>query len=108
MNIKKLEPTDWQAYFDKFSKNMSTEHRTDYAEIRILSEEIGSQKETSWLPLKGLTYDSRSEILEVLVENMDHMVLEPSEIYVDENEAGTINALEVIRRDGIKEIIEVR
>jgi hypothetical protein len=39
---------------------------------------------------------------------MDHMVLHPEEIYVDESEKGGINSLEVIRKDGTIEVIELR
>jgi hypothetical protein len=108
MSIKKIDRAQWVSYFDTFSKRLIQTHRTDYAEIRVFSPEDGAQPETSWLPLAGITYDPRSDLLEVLVENMDHLVLHPEEIYVDETATGILSSLEVIRKDGTKEIVEVR
>lgn len=92
----------------KFSKKLSREHRTDYAEIRVFYRENGAQPETSWLPLAGITYDRKGDLLEVLVENMDHLVFHPKEIYVDERADQELNSLEVVREDGPMEVIELR
>ena len=108
MSIKKIDSTEWASYFDAFSRKLARTHRTDYAEIRVFSPEDGAQTETSWLPLSGITYDAKSDLLETLVENMDHLVLHPQEIYVDETEPDILNSLEVIRKDGTKEVVEVR
>jgi hypothetical protein len=108
MSIKQLEKADWASYFDAFSKKLNREHRTDYAEIRVFSQEDGAQPETSWLPLAGITYDRKGDLLEVLVENMDHLVYHPKEIYVDEMEDKVLSSLEVVREDGTIEVIELR
>lgn len=107
MAIQKLERDQWATYFDTFSRDFIRSKRSDYAQIRVLSTEDGAQPETSWLPLIGLTYDAKSDLLDVSVENMDHLVYQPEEIYVDE-EDGVISSLEVVRKDGTKEIIELR
>lgn len=108
MSIKKIDKPQWGSYFDTFSKKLIHTHRTDYVEIRVFSPEDGAQPETSWLPLAGITYDPKNDLLEILVENMDHLVLHPDEIYVDETDTGILSSLEVIRKDGTKEIVEVR
>lgn len=108
MAIKQIEPDDWGPYFDTFSQKMRRDRRTDYAEIRVFSTEDGAQKETAWLPLSGIVYDRKDNLLEVLVENMDHLVLNPSRIYVDETAKGMLTSMEVIRGDGTREVIEVR
>lgn len=108
MGIKKIERTRWDTYFNAFSQTLMRSHRVDYAEIRVLSTEFGAQQETTWLPLQGITFDAKSDLLEVLVENMDHLVWHPSEIYVDEAADGTLMRFEVLRKDGTREIIELR
>lgn len=108
MAIRHLAPEDWSRYFDAFSRRHIRERRTDYAEIRVFSMEDGAQPETSWLPLAGITYDRKDDLLEILVENMDHLILHPTEIFVEETEEGVLTSLQVVRRDGLKEIIEVR
>lgn len=108
MSIKKIARTDWAGYFDAFSRKHNRAHRTDYAEIRVFSLEDGAQRETSWLPLAGITYDPKSDLLEILVDSMDHLVLHPREIYVEELEGGVLASLQVMREDGTKEVIELR
>lgn len=107
MPTRSLPHTDWSNYFDTFSRNLIRDRRTDYAEIRIMSDDIGVHRETAWLPLQGITYDARSDALEILVENLDHLVLHPREIFVDEDRRG-ITAIEIIDREGVREIVEVR
>lgn len=107
MAITQLARDDWSTYFDDLSKRFADDDRPEYAEIRVLSMEDGAQPETSWLPLNGLTYDRKGDLLEVFVEGMDHLVYHPQEIYVDED-AGELSSLEIVRTDGTKEIIEIR
>ncbi len=108
MSIKKIDRAQWGTYFDAFSKTLARTHRTDYAEVQVLSPEDGAQLETSWLPLIGISYDHKSDLLEILVENMDHLILHPEHVYVDETEEGLLTSFEVVRKDGTKEVIEVR
>ena len=108
MGIKKIEKSAWGAYFDAFSRQFRGTRRTDYAEIRVFSKELGAHKETSWLPLVGITYDRKDDLLEVAVENMDHLIYHPDQIYVDEAGVGVIKSLQIIRKDGTREVIELR
>ncbi len=107
MSVRKLDQSEWQAFFDRFSREMIRNNRVDYAEIRVVSPEVGAQPETAWLPLIGITYDPKDDLLEVAVENLDHLVYHPVEIYVDEQE-GRINGLSILSKDGRKEIVELR
>lgn len=108
MAVKKLERSEWQTFFDTFSKNFLKDDQPEYAEIQILSEDMGAQPETGWLVLEGITYDSGDDLLDIKVENLDRMILHPSEIYVDEDTGGWITSMEIVERDGTKDIIEIR
>lgn len=108
MAIKKIEKSTWQSYFDTFSKSFLKDDQPEYVEIQILSAASGIQPETSWLPLEGITYDSRKDALNIKVEALDHMIDHPSEIFVDEDDGGWIASMEIIQEDGTKNIIEIR
>jgi hypothetical protein len=54
------------------------------AEIEVLSLDLGDQVEAEWLPLLGLAYDSKNDVLEVELEGMDHLIPKPRDIYVEE------------------------
>jgi hypothetical protein len=107
MSIRTLPRAEWNAYFDAFSRTKSDTGRIDHAEIRILSLEDGVQPQTHRVPLQGLTYDPKGDLLEVIMTGLDHLVGHPETIYVDE-EAGRLRRLDVVRRDGTQEIIELR
>ena len=107
MATRTLPRAEWNRYFDAFSHTKSDTGRIDYAEIRVLSPEDGAQPQTQWVPLQGLTYDPKDDLLEVRVTGLDHLVGHPEEIYVDE-EGGRLNRLQVVRRDGTREIVELR
>ena len=105
MAIRQLRRSDWNHYFDAFSKAKSDSGRIDYAEIRVFSPEIGAQPETSWLPLEGLTYDPKGDQLDIFVKGLDHMIVHPQAIHVDESN-GRLDSIEVVREDGTYEVVE--
>lgn len=109
MAVRKIERAEWRAYFDAFSRPLARGARTEYAEIRVFSPDIGAQPETRWLPLRGIAYDERHDLLDVAVEHMDHRILHPREIYVDEGPGGEVLcSMEVVEQDGTREVIELR
>lgn len=108
MAIKEIEPDRWSSYFDEFSRSFLKNKRTDYAEIKVMSEEMGVQKELGWLPLKGITYDKHDDVLDVSVDKLDHLIFHPEHINVDEDEIGFLVSVEIREADGTREIIELR
>lgn len=108
MAIKKIEKKQWLPYFDSFSKKYLKDKQPEYVEIRVLNKEMGEQTETKWMLLKGLTYDDRSDILEIQVDGLNRTINHPKEIFVDEEKNGWILSFEVVEEDGTKNIIETR
>ena len=80
----------------------------EHVEIQVLSEQMGIQPETRWTVLKGITYDPNDDMLQIQVENLEHMISHPSEIYVNEEEDGWLTGMMVIQRGGERNIIEIR
>lgn len=107
MPIRRLERAEWNDYFGHFSAGLTQGQRASRAEIRVFSHEIGNQREAAWVPLHGITYDHRSDVLSVSVEGLGHLIYDPLAIWVDENEHGLLR-LDVKRADGIEEIVEIR
>ncbi len=108
MATRKIDQSGWSAFFDSLAKNHRARKQVDYAEIRVMSQDIGVQKELSWLPLIGITYDAKDDLIDVSVENMNHMILHPEELYVQDASDGQVSCLEVRRKDGTVELIEIR
>ena len=104
---KQIERDRWETYFDDFVKRHVEHEPPKAATIEIMSLAMGDQLEAA-SHLSGITYDPKSNALEVLLEDMDHLVFYPSEIWVLEEEDGFIDALEVIAPDGTKEIVHIQ
>lgn len=103
MTARKLDKTQWRAFFDDLSKVLEGKE----AEIEVASLALGSQVEAEWLPLYGVTYDPKDDLVEVALEGLDHMVRKPREIYV-EGEAGALASFEIVDADGVKQVVRLR
>jgi len=103
MALRKLDKSEWEAYFDKVSK----EHTAKLVEVEVLSKSIGSQVEEEWVPIIGLSYDPKDGDFSVATEAVDHIIHRPVEIWVDD-EDGVLSNLEVVQADGTKHIVELR
>ncbi|MFC5513340.1 DUF5335 domain-containing protein, partial [Massilia jejuensis] len=103
MTISKLEKAAWGPYFDHVSKTLVGKQ----AEIEVASLAIGAQLEAQWLPFLGIVYDHKNDLVEVLLEGLDHLIRQPAEIFIDEGPAGLVS-LKIDRADGIQEIVRLR
>jgi hypothetical protein len=63
--------------------------------------------QAEWLPLIGITYDPKDDIVEVALEGIDHMIPKPREIYLD-NGSGKLSSIEIVDADGVKQIIKLK
>jgi hypothetical protein len=103
MAIHKVEKGSWQPYIDKISKTLVGKQ----AEIEVDALDIGAQIEAEWIPLLGISYDPKNDLVQVLVEGLDHLIRDPGEIWVDHGPAG-LTSMEIIGTDGVKQIIRFR
>jgi hypothetical protein len=100
---KQLEKSQWRAYFDRISKTLVGKR----AEIEVASLKLGDQIEAQWLPLLGISYDPKNDIIEIALEGVDHLIHKPREIYV-EQEGLELSSLEVIDAEGVRQIVVLR
>ena len=103
MTTRKLDKKQWRTFFDRVSTTLEGKE----AEIEIASLRLGDQVEAEWLPLIGIAYDPNDDIVEVALEDLDHLIAKPRDVYVEEG-AGGLVALEIVDADGIKQIVKLR
>lgn len=103
MTIRRLEKSKWRAYFDGITKLLEGKH----AQIEVASLALGDQIEAKWVPLLGLSYDPKDDIVEVALDGLDHLIRKPREIYVDDD-VGGLMSIEVVDSDDTKQIIKLR
>ena len=103
MTARKLDKKEWQAFLDGVSKLLEG----GQAEIEIASLALGDQVEAEWLPLLGIVYDRKNDIVEVALDGLDHMIHEPREIYVDVDGEGLLS-LEIVDAEGAKQVVRLK
>jgi len=103
MTTERLEPGAWQGYFDAMSKVLPGK----LAEIEVNSLRIGAQLEADYVPLLGITYDRKNELLEVLLEGLDHTIAHVREVWVD-HDGVNLKSVSVTDDDGVQQIIRLR
>ncbi len=102
MITRKLEPSQWQPYFDRASRRLAGGR----AEIEIIGEDIGDQLQAD-ITLLGLSYDPHDRALTIAGEALDHRISDPQEIYVEED-AGQLQSFEVLDQEGHKQLIKLQ
>jgi hypothetical protein len=103
MTTRKLDKKQWRTFFDHVSTTLEGKE----AEIEIASLRLGDQVEADWLPLLGIAYDPNDDIVEVALEDLDHLIAKPRELYVEEGPRG-LAALEIVDSDDVRQIIKLR
>src|SRR3977135_3472863 len=103
MTTRKLDKKQWRPFFDGVSKLLQGKQ----AEIEVASLSLGAQVEAEWLPLLGIAYDPKDDLVEIALEGLDHMIPRPREIYVEDG-PGVIESLEIIDSDGRRQIVKLR
>jgi Family of unknown function (DUF5335) len=103
MATRKLDKEQWKTFFDRVSKMLEGKQ----AEIEVASLSLGDQVQAEWLPLHGITYDPKGDLMEVTLEGLDHLIAKPCEVYVQDGTMG-LESVEIIDADGIKQIVKLR
>lgn len=103
MALSRLEKPQWHAYFNHMARLLEGKR----AEIEVDALDIGDQIEAEWVPLIGITYDQKGDLVDVAVEGLDHLIHQPRDVFVDQT--GTdLHSLEVVDTSDVRHIIKLR
>jgi hypothetical protein len=105
---KLIERSQLQRYFDDFTKRFLREFAPRAVDVELLEAELGDQTETAGARLLGITYEPRTNVLELALEMGDHRDFDPREVWVVEEEDGFISAFEIVSANGLREVITVK
>ena len=102
MAIRQLDRSLWASYLGGVSETLGSKKLT----IEVSGMGIGHQIEAKSVALRGLVYDRKSDVVEVQMLGLDHLIHGPIEIYVDESILG-VTSFEVVDRDGTRQILSL-
>jgi hypothetical protein len=103
MTVSKIEKPAWRDYFNEISKTLVGQD----AEIEVNSLTAGQQMESKWASFLGIVYEPKSDMIEIVLDGLDHMIHHPREVYAD-NDAEHLTSLEVVDQDDVRQIIRLR
>jgi hypothetical protein len=101
--VRELRRGEWRQFCDGVSRALAGKA----AEIDILSLKLGDLIESRWLPLRGITYEPKTDAIEVAVDGVAHLIREPREIHLEETERGLVEII-VIAADESRQTVRLR
>jgi hypothetical protein len=78
-----------------------------WAEIEVASLDLGDQIVAEWVPMLGITYDARDDILDVALDRSNHLIHHPREIVVEETPTG-LASVAVIDKEGARHVVRLK
>src|SRR5882762_145619 len=101
--LRNLPREQWRGFFDRMSKPLLGK----WAEIEVAALDLGDQIVAEWIPLIGITYDSKDDLLDVALDRANRLIRHPQEILVEEAEAG-LASVAVVDADGARHIVRLK
>jgi hypothetical protein len=103
MAVQELQKSEWRDFFDRVSKTLVGKR----AEIEVIGLVVGDQIEVEWLPILGIAYDPKDDLIEISLDGLDHLIKKPQKVSVDLRAEG-LTSMQVIDGDGLSQIVKLR
>jgi hypothetical protein len=105
---KRIPREQLHSYFDEFTKRFLRGSSPEAVDVELIEPELGYHAVAVGTPLRGITYEERTNTLEIEMETGDHRDYKPEAVWVIEEPDGFVDAFEVVRADGTREVISVK
>ncbi len=102
MAVRELGKGEWKNYFDRISHALVGKR----ALIEAASLRLGDQVVADRVPLVGISYDPKDDLVEIALEGLDHLIPGPRVIFVDEN-GGRLGSLEIVDAEDQRQIVRL-
>ena len=103
MAAEQIDRARWAPFFDNVTKSLIGKQ----AEIEVASLDVGDQIQAEWAPLIGITYDKKDDLIEIALEELDHLIRSPREVFVDHGVGGIV-AIAIGDGDGNRQIVRLK
>ena len=100
---RNLPQAEWKWYFEAMSDALLGK----WAEVEVASLDLGDQIVAEWVPLLGITYDSRDDLVDVSLAGLNHLIRQPTQIEITE-EADGLRTVAVTSKDGSVQVLRMK
>jgi hypothetical protein len=104
MGATEIDRSNWAPFLDSVTNSLTGKQ----AEIEVVSLDLGDQIEADWTPLIGITYDPKDDLIEIALDELDHLVRSPRQVFIDYAVGGLLAAIEIIDADGNRQIVKLK
>lgn len=104
MELRPIEKERWQVFIDELSRAL----QGNYVEIEVAGPIIGDQIEESWVPLSGLSYDPKEDVVFVHTEQFERAVHNPKEVVALQGDGMRVHSLVIKDAQGNVNTIKFR
>lgn len=101
---EQIDRARWAPFLDSITNSLIGKQ----AEIEVVSLDLGDQIEAEWTPLIGLTYDHKDDLIEIALEDLDHLIRSPRELFIDYAAGEVVAAIEIVDGDGNRQIVKFK
>jgi hypothetical protein len=101
--LRQVPKSEWRSFFDRMSKSLLGK----WAEVEVASLDLGDQIVAEWVPMIGITYDSRDDLLDVALDRANRLIRRPSKIDVEEGADG-LKSVAVLDAEGTRHVIRMK
>jgi hypothetical protein len=105
---KGIPHEELETYFAEFTKRFLRDGSPEAVDVEVLEPDWGDQVMAQGARLLGITYDPKSNVLEIELDSGDHRLIEPEEVWTVEEDDGFLRAVEVVHPDGTREVMSVK
>ncbi len=99
-----LDRKDWDKELAKLWKLLDGRE----VEVEVQAPTLGDQIEAEHVPLKGLSYDPKNNMVQIWVGDIDHMIHKPQKIMVVYDADERFIAIDITDKDGEQHIITTK
>ena len=98
-----IHRSEWRPFFDRLSTALTGK----WAEIEVSSLDLGDQIVAEWVPMYGITYESKDDLLDVAFDRFNHFIRHPQDVVVEEDPTG-VRSIAVVDREGEKQVVRFK
>jgi hypothetical protein len=112
MPTQEIRREEWKDFLDRFSRV----HEDWLVELEVMGRELGDQPESHDLPLEGISFEDKGSgagRIDIMVgrdpsRHATHAVDDPRRLWVQQDEQGADQALEIEGADGNRTLLRFR
>lgn len=103
MATEQIDRAGWAPFLDTVTKSLEGK----LAQIEVASLDLGDQIAAEWVPLKGMTYDHKDDLIEIVLDGLDHLIRRPRQLFAEIG-AGGVLTIAIADGDGNQQIIRLK